>query len=172
MKDHYIVVNTGFLYHKKQSGSKLFIAKNFQLFMSRGAINSWKKTLNKVSRLAIKMENNISQAAFNQKLFFPEKKKIFLQLLFREWCESNGVEFDTNCMGVLMTATLQPSATTLVIWLTVWVEPACNPHEHVAQFISYFLIATCCGFQNVSSIAAGFWGLIITVTISSNVIGA
>ena len=67
------------------------------------------------------MENNISQAAFNQKLFFSEKEDI-LQLLFREWCESNGVEFDTNCMGVLMTATLQPSATTLVIWLTVWVE--------------------------------------------------
>ena len=115
------------------------------------------------------MENNISQAAFNQKLFFPIKKDI-LQRLFKEWRESNGVEFDTNWVFLWrQNLTLRYNIGNLIDSLS---GARCNPHEQVAQVISSFLIATCCDFQNASSTAAGFWGLIITVTIFSNVIGA
>ena len=89
------------------------------------------------------MENIISQVAFNQKLFFPEKRNV--QLLFSKWYKSStrtGRSYDGNF-------------STLCYNIGNFIDSLSgvrnNPGEQVAQSISKFFVSFV-GFQNVPNI--------------------
>ena len=156
------MVKTGCLY-KKQSGTRLFIAKIFQFLMSWGTINIWRKPPNKIARLPVKVENNISQVAFNQKLFFAEEKESWN---FCFWNDAKVMELGSTQSGCSYGKNFPNfSATTLVTWKTFWVE---QDVTSVGKLLSPF----CSSLLHLFVFSKMFWGLIITITIFSNVIGA